>query len=31
MIFVEKPFYHDFQDRLLDFLNEDAEAIDKAA
>ena len=31
MVFVEKPFYHDFQDRLLDFLNEDAEAIDKAA
>ncbi len=31
MVFVEKPFYHDFQDRLLDFLNDDAGAMDNAA
>ena len=30
-VFIEKPFYHDFQDRLLKFLNEDAGAMDKAA
>ena len=31
MVFVEKPFYHDFQDRLLEFLNGDAGAMDNAA
>ena len=31
MVFVEKPFYHDFQDRLLEFLNDDAGAMDNAA
>lgn len=31
MIFVEKPFYHDFQNRLLDFLNDNAGAMKKAA
>ena len=31
MVFVEKPFYHDFQKRLLEFLSDEAGAMDKAA
>lgn len=31
MVFVEKPFYRDFQKRLLEFLSDDTGAMDKAA
>lgn len=31
VIFLEKPYYHDFQERLLRYLRKEIQANDKAA
>jgi len=31
VVFLEKPYHHDFQERLLRFLRDDTSVIDKAA
>ena len=31
VVYLEKPYYHDFQDRLLQFLQDEISEIDKAA